>query len=125
LSFSPQLHTVAKTFRFVIPGHVMTSLLLLGMEAKSPLEARVFEWLLPAIAALFVFASIQRRMKNYFVSGLVFLAIGAYRLQQQVFPGHAAWPLALLAAGLALMVAASNYAPLKVRWMALTKFSRR
>jgi len=122
---SPQLHAVAKTFRFVIPGHVMTSLLLLGMQAKSPFEARVFEWLLPAIAALFVFASIQRQMKNFFVSGLVFFAIGAYRLQQQVFPGHAAWPVALLAAGMALMIAASNYAPLKVRWMALTKFSRR
>jgi len=26
---------------------------------------------------------------------------------------------------MALMIAASNYAPLKVRWMALTKYSRR
>ena len=83
----------------MIPGHVMTSLLLLGMDAKSPLEARVFEWLLPAVACVFVFASIQRQMKNFFVSGLVFLAIGAYRLQQKVFPGHAAWPLALLGRG--------------------------
>ena len=31
---SAQMRAVAKTFRFVIPGHVMTSLLLLGMEAS-------------------------------------------------------------------------------------------
>lgn len=44
---SAQLHTVAKSFRFVIPGHVMASLLL-GMAAKTHFEARVFEWTLPA-----------------------------------------------------------------------------
>ena len=44
---SPQVRMVGKAFRFVIPGHVMTSLLLLGIAAKSPFEARVFEWLLP------------------------------------------------------------------------------
>jgi serine/threonine-protein kinase len=122
---SAQLHTVAKSFRFVIPGHVMTSLLLLGISAKSHFEARVFEWTLPAIASVFVFASIQRQMKNFFVSGLVFFAIGVYRLQQNVFPGRAAWPVALLAAGMALMIAAANYAPLKVRWMGLAKFRKR
>jgi hypothetical protein len=118
---SAQLHTVAKSFRFVIPGHVMTSLWLLGMAAKGPLEARVLEWMLPGVAAVFVFGSIPRQMKNFFVSGLVFLAIGAYRLQQNVFPGRAAWPVGLLAAGMALMLAAANYAPIKVRWMALVK----
>jgi hypothetical protein len=122
---STQLHTVGKSFRFVIPGHVMTSLLLLGMAAEAPFEARVFEWTLPAIAGVFVFASIPRQMKNFFVSGLVFFAIGVYRLQQNVFPGRAAWPVALLAAGMALMVAAANYAPLKVRWMGLIGFRRR
>ena len=60
-------------------------------------------------------------MKNFFVSGLVFFAIGVYRLQQNVFPGLAAWPLALLASGAVLMVAAANYAPLKIRWMGLLK----
>jgi serine/threonine protein kinase len=118
---SAQLHTVGKSFRFVIPGHVMTSLLLLGMEAKSPFETRVFEWTLPAVAAVFVFASIQRQMKNFFVSGMVFFAIGVYRLQQDIFPGRAAWPIGLLAAGMALMIAASNYAAIKVRWMRLSK----
>ena len=64
-------------------------------------------------------------LKNFFVSGLVFFVIAVYRLQQNVFPERAAWPVALLAAGMALMVAAANYAPLKVRWMGLAKFRRR
>jgi len=38
-------------------------------------EARVFDWLLPAIASAFVFACIQRQMKNFFVRGLIFFAI--------------------------------------------------
>ena len=74
----------------------------------------MFEWLLPAVACVFVFASIPRQMKNFFASGLFFLAIGVYRLQQQVFPGRAFWPVVLLASGLALMLTARNYAPLKV-----------
>jgi hypothetical protein len=48
-----------------------------------------------------------------------------YRLQQNVFPERAAWPVALLATGMALTVAAANYAPLKVRWMSLLRFRRR
>jgi hypothetical protein len=116
---------VGKSFRFVIPGHVMTSLLLLGVwagEAKRTGEARLFEWLLPAVACAFVFASIPRQMKNFFVSGLVFFAIGVYRLQQNVFPDRAAWPVALLATGLLLMIAATNYAPLKVGLSRLLKW---
>jgi hypothetical protein len=111
---STQLHNVGKAFRFVIPGHVLTSLLLLGLSARGGAEARTFEWLLPAAALAFVFASIPRQMKNFFASGLLFFAIGAYRLQQNVFPGRAAWPVALLAAGLGLMLAAAYYAPLRV-----------
>ena len=53
-------------------------------------------------------------MKNFFASGLLFFAIGVYRLQQQVFPGRAFWPIMLLAGGLALMLIACNYAPLRV-----------
>jgi Kef-type K+ transport system membrane component KefB len=53
-------------------------------------------------------------MKNFFASGLFFLAIGSYRLQQQVFPGKAFWPILLLVSGLVLMQIAVNYAPLKV-----------
>jgi hypothetical protein len=111
---SPQVRTVGKSFRFVIPGHVMTSTLLLGLSADSLAEQRVFEWLLPAIACLFVFASIPRQMKNFLVSGLVFLAIGIYRLQQEVFPNRAWWPIVLLLTGLGLMLAAANYAALRV-----------
>ncbi len=117
---SPQVRVVGKSFRFVIPGHVMTSLLLLGLSANTRFEARLFEWLLPSVACVFVFASIPRQMKNFFVSGLVFLAIGVFRLQQDIFREHAVWPVFLLASGLAIMLAAAHYAPLKVavgRWL--------
>jgi predicted Ser/Thr protein kinase len=116
---SAQVRMVGKSFRFVISGHVLTPLLLLGINAKTPTEARIFEWLLPAAACVFVFASIPRQMKNFFVSGLLFLAIGVFRLQQEVFPDRARWPVFLLAAGLCLMLAAAHYAPIKValqRW---------
>ena len=105
---------VGRAFRFVIPGHVMTSLLLLGIYANSHTEQRVFEWLLPAVACVFVFWSIPRQMKNFLASGLLFFAIGVFRLQQNVFPDRAGWPILLLGCGLGLMVAAANYAPLKV-----------
>jgi serine/threonine protein kinase len=122
---SRQLRMVGKSFRFVIPGHIMTSLLLLGLNAESAparlREARTFEWLLPAMALVFVFSSIPRQMKNFLVSGLVFLAIGIYRLQEQVFAKEAFWPVLLLVCGLVLMVAASNYAPLRV---ALRRFRK-
>lgn len=129
---SAQLRTVAKTFRFVIPGHVMTSLLLLGLAAserweKSPanagmrLEARLFELLLPAVACVFVLGSIPKQMKNFFASGMLFLAIGLVRLQQDFFKDHFLWPVSLLLTGLLLMVAAARYAPLK---MALRRFFR-
>jgi hypothetical protein len=111
---SSQAHTVGHAFRFVIPGHVMTSLLLLGIHAQSRSEELVFGWLLPAIACGFVFLSIPRQMKNYFATGLLFFAVGVFRLQQNVFPGAAGWPLLLVVAGLALMITAANYAPLRV-----------
>ena len=111
---SSQVRMVGKSFRFVIPGHVMTSVLILGLNAESVREARVFEWVLPAAACVFVFASIPRQMKNFLVSGLLFLAIGIYRLQQEVFPNRAFWPILLLLMGLGLMLAATNYAALRV-----------
>jgi serine/threonine protein kinase len=119
---SPQVRTVGKSFRFVIPGHVMTSLLILGLTAESHFEQRVFEWLLPAVACIFVFASIPRQMKNFFFSGLVFFAIGAFRLQQEVFRQYAVWPILLLVAGLGLMLAAAQYSALIV---ALKKIRRK
>jgi serine/threonine protein kinase len=127
---STQLRAVAKTFRFVIPGHVMTSLLLLGLEASrlwkdSPSqiamqhEARVFEFLLPVVACAFVFGSIPDQMKNFFASGLLFLAIGVVRLQQDFFHDRSSWPIFLLFAGIGLMLCARSYSALKAA------FSRR
>jgi hypothetical protein len=125
----PQMRSVAKTFRFVIPGHVMTSLLILGLHATQRWEgemasatlrheARFFEFLLPFVAALFVFGSIGKQMKNFLASGLVFLAIGLVRLEQNYFQHRAIWPLALLVLGLALMYLAVNYPALRVRFAA-------
>lgn len=121
---SSQLRVVAKSFRFVIPGHVMTSLLLLGFEAsrlweESPAriamrrEARIFEVLLPIVACAFVFGSIPKQMKNFFASGLFFLAIGIVRLQQDFFHDRARWPIALILIGVTLL-AASRYFPLQL-----------
>ncbi len=123
---SSQLRAVARAFRFVIPGHVMLPLLLLGLAASTRwteqpgcagcrFEARLFEVLLPIVASAFVFASIPKQMKNYFASGLVFLAIGAVRLQQDLLKDRALWPAALIVVGLMVMLAAARYSPLKVR----------
>ena len=97
----------------------MTSLLLLGLAASNlweqsaednslRLEARLFEVLLPFVACLFVFGSVAKQMKNFFVTGLLFLGIGIVRLQQDLFRDRAAWPLALLVIGFVLMLAAAN-----------------
>jgi Protein kinase domain len=121
---SPQMRMVAKTFRFVLPGHVMTSLLLLGIEASRlwnqlpaeiamKHEARTFEFLLPAVACAFVFGSIPQQMKNFFATGLFFLAIGVVRLQQDYFHSLASWPVALLIVGITLMLAAGRYAAMR------------
>jgi hypothetical protein len=110
----PQARMVGKAFRFVIPGHVMFSVLALGVLAEWRFEKRLFEALLPVVACVFVFASIPRQMKNFFISGLFFLAVGVFRLQQEVFSGRAGWPLFLLAAGLVLMTAAANYSAIRV-----------
>ena len=123
---SSQLRAVARAFRFVIPGHVMVPLLLLGLAASKRwteqpgaadrrFEARLFEVLLPLVASAFVFASIPKQMKNFFASGLIFLAIGAVRLQQDLLKDRALWPTALIVAGLLIMLAAARYSPLKLR----------
>jgi tRNA A-37 threonylcarbamoyl transferase component Bud32 len=125
-----QMRTVAKSFRFVVPGHVMTSLLLLGLEATERFgdapddpalraEARMFEVLLPAVACGFVFASIPKQMKNYLATGLFFLAVGIVRLQQNWLKDQWAWPVGLLLAGALVMYAAVRYPVLRLtlaRW---------
>lgn len=122
---SSQMRAVAKSFRFFIPGHVLTSVLLLGYEAwfkwqdnlgdlGMKREARFFEVLLPLLAVAFVYGSIPKQMKNYFVSGMVFLAIGLIRLQQDFFEAKARWALSLLILGTLLMLFATKYSPFKM-----------
>jgi len=122
-----QMRQTAKWFRFVIPGHVMVSLLILGIEASSLWnaspddvalrhEARFFEIALPVVALVFIFGSIPKQMKNYFASGIIFLAIGIIRLQGDIFRDRAAWPISLLCLGLLLMILAANYTPIKLRF---------
>ena len=65
------------------------------------------------------------QMKNFFASGLLFFAIGVFRLQRDVFHESAIWPAFLLVSGLTLMVAAANYAPLRVGLARILKFRRR
>jgi peptidoglycan/LPS O-acetylase OafA/YrhL len=108
-------------------------MLLLGLSAselwgKTPAnsalrhEARFFEFALPVTAALFVFGSLRRQLKNYLATGLLFVAIGVVRLEQDFFKQRAIWPLCLLLAGMALMLAAANYSPLR---MAVSRVIRR
>jgi tRNA A-37 threonylcarbamoyl transferase component Bud32 len=130
---SAQMRAVAKAFRFVIPGHVLTSLLLLGLAATErwqnapagpgrKLEARTFEIFLPVAACFFVFGGIPKQMKNFFATGLLFLAIGIVRLQQNMLKDQWAWPLSLLSAGVLLMLGAANYAPIR---MSLSRLRRK
>ncbi len=121
---SQQMRAVAKAFRFVIAGHVLIPLFLLGLEAtqrweEAPQsvalhrEARAFEVLLPSAAALFVFLSIPRQMKNYLATGMLFLAIGIIRLQQNWLVEEVAWPVTLLVAGVLIMLVAARYAAVR------------
>ncbi len=132
---SPQMRSVAKSFRFVIPGHVLTSLLLLGLTAYARWqdalerldykhEARFFEIFLPVVACLFVFGSVPKQMKNFFVTGLLFLAAGIGRLQYDLFRERAVWPVTLLATGIVLMVIAANYTPIKLFFTRLLRRRR-
>ncbi|MBI4904295.1 MAG: protein kinase [Acidobacteria bacterium] len=108
------LKRVGRAFRFVLPGHVLGSLLFLGMSAsvqqKWQAEARLFEVLLPLVAAGFVFVSIPKQMKNFFAMGLLFFAIGVIRLANDWLSNQAAWPLVLVVCGTGLMLLAANYA---------------
>lgn len=63
---------------------------------------------------MFVFAGIPKQMKNFFATGLLFLAIGIVRLQQNWLKDQSAWPISLLVVGVLLMLCAANYAPLRM-----------
>jgi serine/threonine-protein kinase len=125
---SAQMRWVAKSFRFVIPGHVLTSILLLGLiatdrwneavqDAARRHEARFFEILLPLAACLFVFGSVPKQMKNFFATGMIFLAIGITRLQMHLFKERMSWPVSLLITGILLMLLAANYTPIKLAFL--------
>jgi hypothetical protein len=122
---SAQMRAVAKAFRFAVPGHVLTSLLFLGLTATErwqghlddlamKREARVFEILVPVMACAFVYGSIGKQMKNYFVVGMIFLAIGLVRLQQDIFKEQSRWPILLLILGALLMIGATRYSAIKM-----------
>jgi serine/threonine protein kinase len=128
-----QMRAVGKAFRFAIPGHVLTSLFFLGLVATDRWrdkieslsmrrEARIFEVLLPAAALVFVYGSIRKQMKNYFVAGMIFLAIGLVRLQEDIFEQRSRWPILLLILGSLLMVSATRYSAIK---MAVARMVRR
>lgn len=116
---STQMRSVAKAFRFVLPGHVLFSLFLLELSAadgKRTSESHALQVLLPLAAAAFVFGSIPKQMKNFFATGLLFLAVGIVRLQQDYLKERAWWPVALVAAGLLLMFLAAQGEILRRRW---------
>lgn len=128
-----QMRAVGKSFRFAIPGHVLTSLFILGLaaterwegqvgNASMKNEARVFEILLPAAALVFVYGSIRKQMKNYFIVGMIFLAVGLVRLQQDIFKQMSRWPILLLILGSLLMLCATRYSAIK---MAVARMIRR
>jgi len=130
---SSQMRAVAKAFRFVIPGHILTSLLFLWFDAfgrwhddlgnlAKKREARILEFLLPAVACLFIFGSIRKQMKNFFVSGMLFLAIGILMWQFDLYESESRWPIFLLILGALLMVSATRYAAIK---MAVVRLVRR
>ncbi len=130
---SSQMRAVAKAFRFVIPGHILTSLLFLWFNAyvqwqdnledlAKKREARILEYLLPAVACLFIFGSIRKQMKNFFVSGMVFLAAGIVMWQFDLFEKESRWPIFLLILGALLMVVATRYSTIK---MAVARMVRR
>jgi len=127
-----QMRVVARAFRFVIPGHILSSVLSLGVSAMHlwnesqhdlhlKREARTFEILLPLLASVFIYASIPKQMKNYFVTGTLFLGIGIVRLQQDIFEDQARWSILLLVLGLLLMLAATRYSAIK---MSLARYFR-
>jgi hypothetical protein len=125
-----QLQAVGRAFRFLIPLHVLLPVLDLGINAMGlwtgqdpnpafKLEARTFEILLPSLSLVFIFLSISRQMKNFFVWGMLFLAIGIVRLQDDIFKDERAWLIGLVVGGLLTMLVATHYANLRMiisRW---------
>jgi hypothetical protein len=123
-----RLRSVGRAFRFVIPGHVLVAVWSLGNHAMKKwkgaerelpdlsyrFEARFFEILLPCLACAFVYLSIPRQMKNFFVWGMVFLAIGVVNLQNDIFADRRGWLICLMLGGLLIMLLSTHYAELRL-----------
>src|SRR6516225_564479 len=129
---SPQMRVVCKAFRFGVSGHVLTSVALLEHAAIErwhdkiedlalKREARLFEYLLPALAIVFVYASIWKQMKNYFVVGILYLGVALILLQTDRFEGRARLSIFLLLIGTFAMYGAARYSSIK---MALARMIR-
>jgi len=129
---SPQMRVVAKAFRFAVPGHVLTSVALLELAAIERWhdkvedlalkhEARMFEYLLPALAIVAVYASIWKQMKNYFVVGILYLGVALILLQTDRFEGRARLSIFLLLIGTAAMWGATRYSFLKMTFARLIR----
>jgi len=131
---TPQMRRIAFAFRFFIPGHLLGALLFLGMHASdlwtgSPdnsafrFEARLFEILLPLASSIFIFAAIPKQMKNFLATGMLFLAIGVIRIQQDLLADRISWPLSLIISGILLIVGAGGIHFLRDRvWLSGRKF---
>src|SRR5258708_29540602 len=85
-------------------------------------EAGILEYLLPAVACVFIFGSIRKQMKNFFVSGMLFLAAGIVMWQLDLFENESRWPIFLLIVGALVMVMATRYSTIK---MAVARIVRR
>jgi len=115
LTSSAQMRRVAKAFRFFIPGHILGAILGLGIIATDKwnesvadlslqFEARFYEILLPIAAAVFIFAASSKQMKNFLATGMLFLAVGIIRLQQNYLEGYVSWPLSLMIMGILIIL---------------------
>jgi len=61
-------------------------------------------------------------MKNFFVSGMIFLAIGIVTWQFDLFEKQSRWPIVLLILGSLLMVSSTRYSAIK---LAVSRLVRR
>lgn len=112
-----QLKSVARAFRWVIPTHVLLAMRSLEDSQSDPTALRI---LVLAVAFAFVFLSIPRQMKNFFVWGMIFVGVGIVDLQNDLFKDTRGWLLTLLISGMVVMLLATHYAGLRMtvaRWI--------
>ncbi len=95
---------------WLAPSHILIPILML--EGEWPISGSTWtatEILLPVAALVFVFASVPKQMKSFFFSGLAYLALSVQRLTSRHFENVFSWPMALIFAGLILVVVAWRY----------------